>query len=313
MKQALLQVLDVVLLGSVKLLSSLLNLLPLEIRVRCMYVLTRVVFSFIRRPLRIARRNLEIAFPTSTPQRRAEILEQSLLSFARLMVDALRLGKLENKWAHEYVDHEVVRRYAELKAESLPAGVLVATGHIGSFELLAHCGPFYGYPMAFVARRLALPRLNRWFCSMREQRGNRVIDRRGAVKEVLQLLEGGQDVGVLFDHNVTRNHAVFVDFLGRPAATTKLIGIAALRTNCVVCVACIQYVGGGRYRIRLERCDIDSIRADHTLSVDEKVHSITQQVTRQFEKYILEDPGAWFWIHGRWKTRPEYESENLYA
>ncbi|WKZ57975.1 MAG: hypothetical protein QY326_04720 [Bdellovibrionota bacterium] len=302
---------DIALLAITRALSALLGLFSVEHRVRILYYLLRAVFIFVRRPLRVARSNLAQVFPDRGEADREALLRQSLLSFARLIVDALRLKYLDEDWVRSHVQHEVVPEYALIKSQAHGKGVLVATGHLSSFELLAHSAACFGFPMAFVARRLPFPRLNRWLCEVRERRGNRVIDREGAVRTVLSLLEGGTDVGVLFDHNVTRNHAVFVPFLGRAAATTKLIGLAALRTNCPLCVACIQYLSADRYRIKLAQCEIEDIRANDVMSAEEKGALITERASLLFERFVLEDPGQWFWIHARWKTRPLNESREL--
>src|SRR5690606_20029609 len=105
---------------------------------------------------------------------------------------------------------------------------MMATGHLGSFELLAHCVSMYGFPISFVVRPFKLERLNAWWSGIREAAGNRAIARSGAFKEILKELTSGRDVAVLFDQNVTRNHAVFVDWFGRPAATTRTVALAAL-------------------------------------------------------------------------------------
>lgn len=308
------QCLDILLLQLVRGLGWFLALYRPEIRVKILKAVLRAVFLFIRRPMRVARRNIQIAFPAMTAVQQEQLLEGSLTSLARLVMDAFRLTELDAQWVRDQVEtEEAVQRFRTLKANAQGKGVLVATGHLSSFELLAHCGPFVGHPLAFIARRLSLPRLNAWFCGVREQRGNRVIDRAGATKEVFELLRNGTDVGVLFDHNVTRQHAVFVDFFGVPAATTRLLGLAVVKEQVPLCVACIQHLEGDRYRLKLDAINVEDVVSAPLLTLDQKVHAVTQRISTAFEQYIREDPASWFWIHARWKTRPTSEEAGFYS
>jgi KDO2-lipid IV(A) lauroyltransferase len=117
---------------------------------------------------------------------------------------------------------------------------------------------------------------------------------------------------VLFDQNVTRNHAVFVEWFGRPAATSKSVALAALRTEAPIFVASMHYLGDDKYRIEAVECDCRDVYNDATLSTDQKVEQITQLISTEYCKMIEAFPEGWFWIHRRWKTRPESEMEDTY-
>ena len=191
-------------------------------------------------------------------------------------------------------------------------GIVYATGHLGSFELLAHAGPMFGYPMSFVVRNATLPNVDAWWRRQREGNGNRVINRKGAVREIMTELDKGRDVGILFDQNVRRAHAVFVPWFGLPAATTKTVALVALRCEAPVAVAAVRYLGNERYRIEAKDFDFSAVYTDQTLTNDQKIERITAVVSAEFERLIRLSPQEWFWMHRRWKTRPEGERETIY-
>lgn len=303
---------DLVALMLLRLFVRVINSLPLSLREKLVNLLLRSVFALVPSYRRIAFKNLQLVFPEYSAEQHEEIYQHSIRAFGRIFIDLARMHTLGEAWVKTHVECPYLEDYERIKREHPDTGVIFATGHLGSFEILAHCVPIYGYPISFVVRSFNLPRVNQWWRSKREVRGNRAIDRRGAFKEVSAELRHGRDVGVLFDQNVTRNHAVFVPFFGKPAATTKLVGLAALRAEAPIVVASIAYLGDDRYRINAVETNCRDIYQDGEMSTDEKVRVITERITDEYEKMIRANPGEWFWFHRRWKTAPEGESETFY-
>ncbi len=284
-----------------------LNALPLRFRLSLAERIVRILYLILPKLKRVSLENLKLAFPLESDEWRSGILERNYASLARMFVDFARLPHLDERWIREHVETPYVARYAELHRERDGKGILIATGHLGSFELMAHAAPTFGFPMSFVVRNAKLPNVDAWWRSLREANGNRVISRQGAIKEVIDTLQRGRAVGILFDQNVTKNHAVFVDWFGKPAATTKAVALAALRTDAVVLVASVAYLGDERYRVNVEEFNFDSIYRNEELSRDDKVFEITSKLAKSYEGMIRRSPHEWFWMHRRWRTRPEAE------
>lgn len=295
-----------------RLFVFVMNSLPLGVREALVTGIFRIIFALIPSYRRIAFKNLQLVFPALSHQEHEQIYRDSIRAFGRIFIDLARLHTLDENWVRTHVENPYLPEYERIKRDHPETGVIFATGHLGSFEVLAHCVPIYGYPISFVVRSFNLPRVNHWWRSKREVRGNRAIDRRGAFKEVSAELNRGRDVGVLFDQNVTRNHAVFVPFFGRPAATTKLVGLAALRARAPIIAASITYLGNDRYRINACEVDCSDIYRNEEFDTDTKVRIITERITAEYERMILAHPGEWFWFHRRWKTAPEGQTENFY-
>jgi len=295
-----------------RLLCALLLRVPHERRVRMCAAGMRGIFGSLPRFRAVARRNLEIAFPELSYADREAIRARSYESLGRLFADFVRLPTLDAAWVKEHVSCAELPRYAEAKRRDPSKGIVLATGHLGSFELLAHCMALWGHPISFIVRNMKLPRLDAWINARREALGNRFIARKGAVREMLSELGTGRDVGVLFDQNVTRNHAVFVPWFGRPAATTRSLGAVALRTRAFIYVASLRYVGNDRYVVDATGWDFTSLYDDAQLSHEQKIEHITRQLSAEFERMIRLSPESWFWMHRRWKTAPEGVVEDVY-
>jgi KDO2-lipid IV(A) lauroyltransferase len=290
-------------------LFGILGLLPHWMRVGLFASLWRLAFFVLPRLRRTALINLKIAFPDSNESWRREILRKNAVEMGRLLADTIRLSALDEEWAEKHVEIPALEEYAQALKSS---GVLIATGHLGSFELLGHAIGLRGYPLSAVARRFKSPRLDAWWQSLREARGNRIIDRTGAFKEVVKEIFRGRSAALLIDQNVKSNHAVFVDWFGEPAATTRAFALAALKTRAPVFVAGMVYGGSDKYRVEAVQCDFAGVYDDQTLSDAEKILRITETFSKIYCDMIRRFPEGWFWIHRRWKTRPEGEREDVY-
>ena len=97
------------------------------------------------------------------------------------------------------------------------------------------------------------------------------------------------------------------------AATSKALAVAALRYEALVLVATLNHLEGDNYQIEVSECDFSELYADQALSAEQKVQLITQRASQEFEKFIVNAPHAWFWMHRRWKTTPTGVPEDFYA
>ncbi len=300
-----------ILLSIIKLFCRAFNSLPLDVANRLVTVLLYAVSFFMRRMKKVAIRNLELAFPQETPEWRIGIYHESVKSFARLIVDSMRIEKIDQKWIDEHLEFPVAL-YNQLRIDYPNRGIVVATGHLGSFDLMGHCIPYFGRKMAFVVRRFKLKKIDAWWNGIREMGGNRVIAREGAMKNVLRSVREGLDSAILFDQNVRREHGVFVDWFGIQAATTAMPAMVALRLKAPIGVASMEYLGQDRYRVNAVQCQVTDIYENEALTHDEKIVEITRRISVEYEKMIRANPEEWFWMHKRWRTRPEGDSRDFY-
>lgn len=306
------RLLDYAALAAIKIFIVTLNVFPLSWRMKGLAFLIKCVARCLPSYARVSFKNLEMAFPGHERSYYESIYNKSFENLARVLVDFARLHTLDTAWAKAHVQCPFLPRFEELKAESNGTGVLIATGHLGSFELMAHSIALLGHPISFVVRNFKLPAVDAWWTANREKSGNRVIGRTGAVKKIMAALSGGRDTALLFDQNVKRNHAVFVDWFGRPAATTMTVGLAAVRCRAKIAVCSMRYLGDDMYEIDAVECSCEDIYNSDALTIDEKVFEVTKRASEAFEGMIRKSPDAWFWMHRRWKTAPEGVAEDFY-
>lgn len=287
----------------------ILGVLPQGVRVGLCAGLFRIAFALIPRCRQTVLTNLAIAFPDRSEAWRRQIMKANAWEMGRLLADTIRIPSLGRQWIESHVEIPILQRYIEAHGKT---GVLVATGHLGSFELLGHAIGSMGYPLSAVARKFKSPRLDAWWTGLREAGGNTIIDRQGAFRKICSTIKAGSSVAVLIDQNVRVQHAVFVDWFNKPAATTRAFALAALKTQAPVFVAAMKYCGNDRYRVDAVECNFSALYNDPAVDDDHKVRAITDTISRHYCDMIRDFPEGWFWLHRRWKTRPEGDVEQVY-
>ncbi len=177
----------------------------------------------------------------------------------------------------------------ELRADG--RGVLLVTGHLGCWELLA----------AWLARRLGAaavvtgtvrnPPVDRLLQERRRRLGLQVLVREAGARPVLRALDAGQVVGVLVDQN-TRVASAPLPFLGHPAPTPLGPARIACRRGIPVVPAALVRRGGhwvARHTGALKPAPGDDVL------------DLAVRCNRALGELIMRNPAQWVWFHDRWR------------
>ena len=320
-------VLDITVLSLLKLFFWVLKVIPDRVSYLISYLMTLLIIYSMPRFRRVAVRNLELVFPNKTPQERKRIMTDSLKELATNIYSFAKNPRLTedsvSKFLGETGGDEVAKVMAQARSGANGKGVMIATAHFGNFELGSQLSSLVFGPSCILARGFKLQRLSRWWNGRREMFGNTVFDRKGAYKEIEKSLNDGKSVAVLFDQNIVRKHAVFVDFFGISSATTKALALAVLRTGAPLVLIVFVRKGGSdlakvaKSTYAYRAVDITASKAlegirERDLPLDDKVKIIMEELHRSLERCILDNPEHWFWIHRRFKTRPPGHEVDLY-
>ena len=244
---------------------------------------------------RVALDNLAQALPERTEGERRAIARAAYANMARVVVDALRtLGAPREQLLAEV---EVEDFGAVERALAGGRGLLVATAHLGSWELFG-AAMAQRIPLHAVVRPLR-GGLNAHLVEARERAGLRLIPGRGALSAMVAALRRNEVVAMLVDQAIGGKHALFVPFFGRPAATTPALSMAALRTGAPTLVV-VALREAGRLRFRVEGPFEVSDTGDRARDMFEH----TARVTAALERIIRAAPEQWLWLHRRWKLQP---------
>jgi KDO2-lipid IV(A) lauroyltransferase len=176
---------------------------------------------------------------------------------------------------------------------------LIATAHLGNWELLAAALRRRGLDGAVVGRHRRKDSSSTWLVEMRRGLGIATLAQDEPARRVLEILRRGATLGILCDLEVRRLDGRFVPFFGRPALTmTAPAALARAARASIVPVRCVAR--GPRYLMSAEaplalRPELDRDRAQQLL---------LGQLNAVFERWIREDPEQWAWHQPRWRTSP---------
>jgi KDO2-lipid IV(A) lauroyltransferase len=177
-------------------------------------------------------------------------------------------------------------------------GALVVGAHWGSWELLAAACVGYGYPLAAIARSQHNKLSEKIFNQYREMMGIRIIRTGINVRDMVKGIREKMFILMISDQDAGPN-GVFVDFLGRPAAAPIGPALFHLRYGVPLVVCMNTRNTDGTYTMELRAMPALPLTGDEARDIP----TITQWYYTVFEEFIRKDPGQWFWVHRRWKTK----------
>ena len=246
----------------------------------------------IPRLRRIALRNLELAGMAN----REEIADGVFRSIARLVIHFAWLPRMNPQNIGHWIRYEGLENFTIALAKG--RGVLVATAHLGNWELSAFAHAWMTAPMHIVVRPLDNARVDQLVEHTRALSGNHIIRKKEAAREILRALGAGEAVGILMDQNVGLTEGVFVDFFGvKASAGTAFVKFAHHSGAPVVPGFALWSDAEKRYVLRFYP----------EIPMTGSVQEDTQRIHTMLEDVIREYPDQWLWIHRRWKTRPPGE------
>lgn len=259
----------------------------------------------------VALKNLSIAFPNKSEDWRRKVMHGSYNTFARNLTSFARAGNLvKGNLEKHFPDFPaLVEVIDNARANGNGKGVLIAGLHYGSPEFNIQGHALLSQPTAMLARGFNLPLVDSYIKKRREMFGNVLFDRAGAFKHIERHINQGKDVALLFDQNIRGGHACFPSFFGVPAATTKSVGLAALRTGAPIVFVCGAELEPEVHSVIAYEVS-NPINEEGT--IEEKILRLMEQLHRHAEDAIREYPDQWMWFHRRYKTRPSGEVEDFY-
>lgn len=283
-----------------RLLASLLALVPRPLLRGTGRLLGSFAYALgLRR--RVALENLAVAFPDRSPPERRRLARSVYRQLGASLADFAAAGALGDRALERLLVLDRFELFERLFAEG--RGVVVASAHLGSWELLGTLCARRGIPLNVVTRKLS-GSVNRELVAARARSGLREIPPRGALKLGAAALRRGEVVVNLIDQNMLPKRGIFVDWFGRPACTTPAASLLSLRTGAPTIVALSVDQPDGTVRLSVE----GPFPVARTGSVASDVRAHTQALTNVIEGYVRQNPEQWLWLHRRWKTRPPGES-----
>jgi KDO2-lipid IV(A) lauroyltransferase len=283
--------------------QALVRPLPRRFALALGRALGRLLADLDPRHVRIAAENLRHAFPHWDEPRRLRTARAVYAHFGQTLLDILWLDGRPREQLLALVVEDGRENVDRVRAAG--RGAVYVTAHFGNWEFYGVAWAWMGEPIGVVARPLDNPALDARLHAFRTQSGNTVISKRRALAEILRVIRSGEGVAILVDQNVQEQDGIFVEFFGRPAATTTVAAALTVKTGCALVPVHCESLPDGRYRFVYGR----PVEWTSSGNRQEDIARLTQAITTAIEDWVRERPEQWLWMHRRWKTQPRPPEE----
>ena len=244
--------------------------------------------------------HLEFSFPEKSAAERKKIARGAYQNFGMNVFEHLCVPMLSKEDIRSIV--KLANEDVLVQALAQKRGVIIAGGHFGNWEYTSSAIAAYGYRLGVVVAEVSNKYIDKRVNEHREASGAEMIPKGASARAVIRILRENGVIGMLMDQDENED-GIFVDFFGRPCSTAKGPAAIALRTGAAIIFFAAIRQPDGTVKVVFEPVEID-FEAGMT---EENILDITQQCTSRLEHYTRLYPDHWFWMHRRWKTRPEQE------
>jgi KDO2-lipid IV(A) lauroyltransferase len=261
-----------------------------------------LVYRLDKRHRQVAIDNLKAAFPDQYSDAEIDQLVRAVLRhFCTLAIEIIHLPRFfhANNW-RQFVELPQGDVFVRQMLQDRP--LMFVTGHFGNWELGGYVLGVLGFKTYAIARTLDNPFLDHFLrFKFREKTGQQILSKDGDFARIQQVLAEGGALATLADQDAGQR-GLFVDFFGRPASTHKAVALLALEHKVPLAVIGTAKIGQPlRYAVVVE----DVILPEEYEGQPDAVRQITQRFTTALERLVRRYPEQYFWVHRRWKHRPQ--------
>ncbi|MES2509680.1 MAG: lipid A biosynthesis acyltransferase [Pseudomonadota bacterium] len=249
---------------------------------------------------RVVQTNLKLCFPELSDDERTVLTRQHFVYFAQAWLD--------RSWIWHAPDHVVARRLklagAVHELEGNRPTVIFSPHFVGLDAGWTAITQQLARPFTTIYTDQANRLLDRWILrgrrrfAQRQGGGARLFGRIEGVQPILSALREGQPLYLLPDMNFGPEESIFVPFYGVPAATVPSLSRFA-RLGRAKVVPVINTMTPYGYEVKVMPAWQNFPTGD--------VVADTATMNERLQGYIDLEPAQYYWVHKRFKSRPEGE------
>lgn len=257
------------------------------------WLLGQILHLVAARRRRIALTNWMLCFPEDSPARARQAVRRHFVFFAQAWLD--------RSWLWEGQPDTVRRRLR------LTGNLQALQGDTPTVLFAPH---FVGMDTGWTALTAHLPRkfcgiyarqlnadVDRWMSKGRQRFGQpHIVAKSAGLKALVSALRAGEPLYLLPDMDYGRRDSVFVPFFGVQAATVPSLSRFARMARAQVVPVVARMTTDG-YEV--------TVHAPWTEFPTDDVLADTTRMNRELEAFIRAMPEQYYWVHKRFKTRPE--------
>ena len=284
-------------------MSRIIRLLPYDVLLALGWVFGHLYYLLVKKQRERAVAQMMPALNISEAEAR-KLVRASFINLARNMLDIMYMPNLNEKNLSQYIEIDHLERMQAALAEG--HGVVVLTGHIGTWEWLSASFTLNGLPVTAIAKLQPNAEYSRVLDDLRATIHVEIFNRgTNELRAAGRALKEGKILGFLADQDAGPGGA-FIKFLGKTASTPMGPAVFSRRFNAPVLPAFIIRKEDGRHLVKIG----EVMHFEDTGDTDADLLRFTEKMTKILEQVIREHPTQWLWFQKRWNTPPEMQKTN---
>ena len=276
----------------------LLHWLPLSVLSRIGSAFGLLLYVLVPPRRRVALINLGLCFPELSAARRRALARRHFAITGRSMLERGLAWWASAERMRALVRIDGLERLAALKAAGRP--VILLTPHFVGLDMAGTRLSLEGdFVSVYSPQKDKV--IDHWLHHGRSRFNDQLLlSRHDGVRATVKAMKSGRPLYYLPDLDYGRKESIFVPFFGVPAATiTGLPRLARLANAAVVPCVVRMKPGGEGYVLEL-----GAPWADYP---SDDVEADTRRMNAWLEGVVRTMPEQYYWVHKRFKTRPEGE------
>ncbi len=238
---------------------------------------------------RIARRNLQAAFPGIEARRMAAILAGMWDNLGRVVAELPHIHDLDGARV-ETVSAVDLDRIAARRA-----GVIFFGAHFGNFDVATRLAARHRFALTMVYRRANNPLVERVVAAWRNKRGGAWAPKgREGARALLAALRDGGAIAIMADQKF--NQGLAIPFFGRDAMTAPAIAELALERRVPLYPVRVLRRPGAHFQVTV----FPALNIARSGDRQADIRAVLVAINRLLEDWIRERPDHWLWLHRRW-------------
>ena len=284
--------------AAIRLVGGCLSLLPISFVLALARPVGIILFLSLKHYRQKALDNLRHALPEKSEPEIQRIARDSFIYLAEFGVEWLYMSRIAKR-PERYLGIKGVEKIHTVLKEG--KGALLLVTHGGNWEVAALIAGFLiARPVHRVIYALARPLRNFYLYDyslrLRGLTGLKSIPKVGAVRQTFKRLKENAVVATLIDQRVSEG-SVEVNFFGRPALTTSLPALVALRLGTPIFLVLTRRTPDFRFVMQVE----GPIPIQVSEDLERDIQENTQAFNNKLEVEIRKNPAHWLWMHNRWR------------
>lgn len=265
-----------------------------------------LAYKLLKKRKRIAQTNIDACLPELSQAEREQLVKETIINTGIGLIEGLYSWWAASKTLNArttFTGKELV-----LKAQAQGRGVIILGAHFTPVEFLGRvaCEEL----QMDVTYRAQNNQAIDWCLRRTRQRNNSQLIEKTEMRKMIRNLKKGHAIWYTCDQDFGRKNSVFAPFFGNQAATLATLGRLIKMTNAKVVF--IEY----------QRNDSQGLaKAQYSINISDPFdkqfsESDLQNATvmnQQVEQAVRKNLSQYFWVHKRFKKRPEHNAKPFYS